>query len=111
MLVIELIYNLAVLVTVSIISDFVDARWDHRRNIGKTLQGITFGAIAVLAMLNPYKLSPGIIFDGRSIVLSLCALFFGPIAGTIAGTAAILARLIIGGGGALMESPSSFRRS
>jgi PAS domain S-box-containing protein len=102
MLIIELIYNLAILVTVSIVSGFVDARWDHGRTVGKILQGITFGCIAILAMLNPYVLSAGIIFDGRSIVLSLCALFFGPIGGAIAGGMALVTRLAIGGGGWLM---------
>ncbi|HLP15983.1 MAG TPA: LytS/YhcK type 5TM receptor domain-containing protein [Bacteroidota bacterium] len=102
MVIIQLIYNLAVLVSVSVVSGFVDARWDHKGHTGKLLQGFTFGCIAILAMLNPYHFSPGIIFDGRSIVLSLCALFFGPVSGAIAGVMAIATRLIIGGGGAVM---------
>jgi len=102
MLIIEIIYNLAILVTVSAVSAFIEARWSKTTSTGKMLQGITFGLIAILAMLNPYELSPGIIFDGRSIVLSLCALFFGPVAGGIAGVMAIVVRMAIGGPGAVM---------
>ncbi len=102
MLIVKLVYNLAVLVAASIFSGFIDARWSRNTIQGKILQGITFGLIAVAAMLNPFVLTPGIIFDGRSIVLSLCAFFFGPIAGVIAGIMALVTRIIIGGGGAIM---------
>lgn len=102
MFVIQIIYNLAVLVTVSVVSGFIDTRWNRKTKIGKILQGITFGLIAILGMLNPFKISPGIIFDGRSIVLSICSLFFGPLAGIIAGSMAIIIRIIIGGGGTFM---------
>lgn len=99
---IQLIYNLAILAAVSVVSGFIDARWNRNRKTGLVLQGIAFGIIAMIAMLNPYKLNNGIIFDGRSIVLSLCALFFGPVSGSIAGSIAIITRLYIGGNGALM---------
>lgn len=102
MLVVKLVYNLAVLVAASIFSGFIDARWGRSTLTGKILQGITFGLIAVVAMLNPFVLTPGIIFDGRSIVLSLCTLFFGPLSGVIAGLMALVTRVIIGGGGTLM---------
>ena len=53
-------------------------------------------------MHNPFVLSQGIIFDGRSIVISLCALFFGPLAGGIAAGMAFIYRIMIGGSGILM---------
>ncbi|MGE5458722.1 MAG: histidine kinase dimerization/phosphoacceptor domain -containing protein [Methanococcaceae archaeon] len=102
MFIIQLIYNLAVIATVSVVSGSIDARWSRKSNIGKILQGVIFGLIAILGMLNPFILTPGIIFDGRSIVLSLCALFFGPIAGMVAAVMAVSTRLIIGGTGTLM---------
>jgi len=102
MLIIQLVYNLAVLVAASVFSGFIDARWNRKTITGQVLQGITFGLIAVVAMLNPFVLTAGIIFDGRSIVLSLCALFFGPVSGIIAGIMALVTRIIIGGGGTIM---------
>ena len=95
MIIIEIIYNLAIIVAVSVVSGFVDKRFDRKSNLGKILQGIVFGFIAILAMLNPYQLAPGIFFDGRSIILSLGALFFGNITGIISGVMAIAVRLII----------------
>lgn len=63
------------------------------------MQGLLFGGVVLLGMLNPFELSPGIIFDGRSIVLSLSTLFFGPITGLIATTIALAYRIYLGGGG------------
>lgn len=102
MIVIDLIYNLAILVAVSVLAGFIDSRWQRHTTNGKILQGLLFGGVAMVAMLNPFEISPGIIFDGRSVVLSLCALFFGPFAGAIAGFLAILLRLYIGGAGTIM---------
>lgn len=102
MIVIDLIYNLAILVAVSVLAGFVDNRWQRHTATGKIFQGLLFGGVAMIAMLNPFVFSPGIIFDGRSVVLSLCALFFGPLAGAIAGILAILLRLYLGGAGTLM---------
>ncbi|MEJ5350450.1 MAG: PAS domain S-box protein [Melioribacteraceae bacterium] len=102
MLIVQIIYNLSVLVAASVISNFIDVRWDKNSLTGKILQGITFGLIAILAMLNPFILSKGIIFDGRSVVLSLCALFFGNLSGIIAGILAVAMRIYLGGGGVLM---------
>ncbi len=101
MIIIDLIYNLAVLIALSVLSGFIDLRFNRTDLKGKILQGLLFGATAIIGMLNPFYLTAGIIFDGRSIVLSLCTLFFGPISGLIASVLAILFRIHIGGGGAL----------
>jgi two-component system, cell cycle sensor histidine kinase and response regulator CckA len=100
MLIIDFIYNLSILIAASTVSGFIDARWNNKSHRGRIFQGITFGCIAILSMLKPYVIGPGIITDGRSVVLSVCALFFGPIAGLIAGTMAGITRIMIGGSGA-----------
>ena len=102
MLIIDLIYNLAVLVALSVFSGFISVRFKRTEFNGKIFQGLLFGFTAIIGMLYPFVLSEGIIFDGRSIVISLCTLFFGPLSGAIAALAAIIYRNIIGGGGALM---------
>ncbi len=98
---VELSSNLAFLVALSIISGFIRKRWEYGR-LGQALQGLLFGGAAVLAMLRPLVLGPGLIFDGRSVMLCLCGLFFGPLATLIAGAMAITCRVSQGGGGALM---------
>jgi two-component system sensor histidine kinase EvgS len=66
---------------------------------GKAFQGFLFGSVAVIGMLNPLVFEPGLIFDGRSVALSLCALFFGPVACLISSSMAIACRVYQGGVG------------
>lgn len=102
MFILDLIYNLAVLVALSVFSGFIDQRFDRKEFSGKILQGLLFGISVIVGMLYPFVLAEGIIFDGRSIVISLCTLFFGPISGAISAIIAIGFRINLGGGGALM---------
>lgn len=102
MITIELVYNLSLLVAISVISGFIDNRWKRASLTGAVLQGVLFGGAALVGMLRPLVIEQGLIFDGRSVVLSLCGLFFGPISAAIAGSMAIMLRLIIGGSGAIM---------
>jgi PAS domain S-box-containing protein len=102
MLIIELIYNLSILVALSVISGFIDNRWSSSTIKGAYMQGVLFGIVAMLGMLNPLVFDVGLVFDGRSVVLSLCALFFGPIAAVISSLMAIALRVYQGGMGAVM---------
>jgi PAS domain S-box-containing protein len=99
MIIVELIFNLSLLVAVSVISGFIVSRWKRTSWPGIVAQGILFGTVALIGMLNPFELVPGIIFDGRSVVISLCTLFFGPVAGLIASLFALAYRFYLGGGG------------
>src|SRR5690606_37778946 len=101
MIVLDLIYNLSLLVALSVISGFIDARFDRGTTAGQVGQGLLFGVIVLIGMRYPFVFSEGIIFDGRSIVISLCAVFFGPLAGLIASGIGIVYRVYLGGGGAL----------
>ncbi|MCX6267094.1 MAG: PAS domain S-box protein [Bacteroidetes bacterium] len=102
MIIVELIFNLAILVSVSVLSGFFDNRWKRDTLMGAVTQGLLFGMVALIGMLNPFVLSPGIIFDGRSVVLSLCGLFFGPVSGSIAAAIALCYRIYMGGSGVYM---------
>lgn len=102
MIIIDLIYNLSVLVAVSIVSGFIDYRYSRDKILGRIIQGILFGFVSFIGMKFPFVLTTGIIFDGRSIVISLCSLFFGPLSGLIAALFAAAYRFYIGGGGLLM---------
>ncbi|MEC9347568.1 MAG: HD domain-containing phosphohydrolase [Pseudomonadota bacterium] len=67
-------------------------------------QGVWFGLSAVFAMTLSVRVAPGIIFDTRSIVLALGALFGGPVAAAISMAIAVAWRLWLGGAGALIGS-------
>jgi PAS domain S-box-containing protein len=90
------IYNLSFLVAMSIISGFI---WQGRkREWEEVLQGLLFGTAVVLGMMHPLVLQNGLIFDGRSVMISLCGLFFGPIALGVAAGIALSYRLLVVGG-------------
>ena len=98
----DLILNLTLLVSLTILTGFVDKRLKRTTLQGALAQGVLFGLTAVIGMARPLILGPGLIFDGRSVMISLCALYFGPIAVSISAAIAIVYRLLLGGSGMLM---------
>ncbi len=104
MVYLDLIFNLALLVALSVVSGFLDKRWPRETLPGKLLQGGLFGAVIVLGMLRPLDMGGGLIFDGRSVMLSVCALYFGPWAAALAGGFALVCRVLLGGMGILTGS-------
>ncbi len=102
MLILDLIYNLAILVVLCVLSGFLNQRVHYHKLEGQVLQGFLFGAIAVVGMLYPFEIAEGIIFDGRTIVISVGTLFFGPVTGVIGAAMAVIYRLWLGGGGLAM---------
>jgi len=100
-MIIELIYNLSVLVALSVITGFVESKYGRKDIIRLVIHGILFGVVAIIGMMSPFVLTEGVFFDGRSIVISLCTLFFGPVSGIISSLLAASFRIYLGGGGAL----------
>lgn len=100
MVFLDLILNLTLLVSLSLVSGFIDKRWPRRTGLNVLLNGLLFGGAAIIGMLKPLVLSQGLIFDGRSIMISLCAFYFGPFAGTVAALMTITCRITLGGMGA-----------
>ena len=98
----DLILNLSLLIALCVVSGFVDRRWPRETWLGAGLQGFLFGMVVIIGMLRPLVLGPGLIFDGRTVMLSLCALFFGPRAITFACAMALVCRFSIGGTGLVM---------
>ena len=66
--------------------------------------GVIFGIVAVFSMMNHYVIEPGIVFDSRPVIVSVAALFGGPVSGVVCAVAAIIYRLMIGGSGAWVGS-------
>ena len=99
---IDLIYNLAMLIALSVVSGFVDLRWKRGTRRGALLQGVIFGGAAVIGMLRPFVMGPGLIFDGRSVMISLGGLYFGPWAAGVACLMTVPLRIFQGGPGAIM---------
>ena len=96
---IELIKGAALLLTLSLLQGFIRRYWRENQIHGQIISGVLFGSICIIGMMSPLVISSGVIFDARSVVLSMSGLFGGPIVGGIAAVMAGSYRHSIGGDG------------
>ncbi|MEJ2767002.1 EAL domain-containing protein [Photobacterium sp. MCCC 1A19761] len=83
--ILDLVYNAALLLAMIIIYDIAAGRGHPSLNpVRQLFTGLALGAIGMVIMLTPWEYTPGIIFDTRSVLLSISGLFFGAIPATIA---------------------------
>ncbi len=73
-----------------------------RKPLKYSITGVLVGIIAIVVMLNPWSLQPGVFFDTRWVLGSLCGLFFGVVPTTIAVVIAGMFRLYQGGPGGIV---------
>ena len=97
---INLINNIAFLVALVAAGLIVLKRFRHDALNRQVLLGLLFGGVALLGMLNPVTFAPGVIFDGRSIVLSVAGVVGGGGAAALAAGMAAIYRYQLGGIGA-----------
>lgn len=69
------------------------------RRARQVVRGILAGGVGLLIMAVPFNLAPGIVYDTRSILVSVTAFSFGPVPGAIAAGMTALARVLRGGTG------------
>ncbi|GAB4311064.1 MAG: hypothetical protein Kow0059_00900 [Candidatus Sumerlaeia bacterium] len=96
----ELIHNIALLVSLSVGFEILSSRMAAVPVLYRLTQGLMFGVVGVVGMMTPLHFAPGVIYDGRSIVLSLAGLFGGPVAAVVAAVICGAYRLFLGGAGA-----------
>ena len=83
--------------------DYLWSRNENRKKlIFKILSGVALGGVGIILVLTPWHFVPGIFFDTRSIILSISALFFGPIPAITAMIITGIYRLFLGGAGVTM---------
>ncbi|MBA3034211.1 MAG: response regulator [Gammaproteobacteria bacterium] len=94
----SLIFNAALLLALVQILDLLEARraadWLARR---PWLRGVILGAIGIGIMLAPIAVLEGILFDVRTVLLTIAGLFFGVLPTVIAMAMMAAYRLVIGG--------------
>ncbi len=93
-----ILQNAALLLTIALAFDMTAGRFLFKPKLaGQIVIGLGIALIGMVIMLTPWYYQPGIIFDTRSVLLSISGLFFGaiPTAVAMAGTAAF--RLYQGG--------------
>lgn len=94
--------NIAIMLAVAIVHGFIYRYLKDRKIAAKIFSGVTFSFAVLATMSNKFVLSPGVVFDARSIVISICGMFAGPIAVFMTSVTAIIHRINTGGGGMTM---------
>ena len=97
----DLFTNLAILLSASILSNYIYALSLKKPHIKQILVGLTNGIIGILLLINTVRLNNWIVFDTRSIPISLTALYFGPTPALVAAPIIIAYRIYMGGAGAV----------
>lgn len=98
----ELLFNFSLILSASVFINLIDFSRLKNSKFRSFFLGLIFGVISIIGMIFPFKLSEGLIFDGRSIILSLASFFYGPVCGFTASVLATAYRIYIGGPGALV---------
>lgn len=92
--------NAAVLLALCWLLSFSARHWgQNQQTRAQTLAGVWFGCACIVGMMMPIVAEAGVIFDARSVVLSMAALFGGPLVAAIAGLLAGSYRAWLGGAG------------
>jgi|GEM_PF-6848534 len=95
-----LIYNAALLlILVYIYSIIPEFKISGRLSFINIAVGIVLGGIGILIMQTPWQFASGIVFDARSVLLTISGLFFGTFPVLIAMTMTAIMRLFDGGVG------------
>jgi PAS domain S-box-containing protein len=100
-MVLELTQNIGLLVALAVVLQMVARRVTGRRLTYALTSGVLFGIVGVAGMMATVHFEPGVIYDGRSIVLSIAGIFGGPITVSLAAAICGAYRLHLGGAGAL----------
>lgn len=101
-MILELLQNVALLVTLLVGLQLLGRRLEQPGRLYKLAAGVLFGLVGVVAMMTPLAFAPGLIYDGRSIILSLAGFIGGPLTAAVAVTISIIYRVWLGGVGAVV---------
>ncbi|MDF1750901.1 MAG: PAS-domain containing protein [Alphaproteobacteria bacterium] len=99
---VELVKGVALLLSLCLLYSVILRVSRGSEEIRKLSLGLLFGVIAIFGIMSPIQTSHGLIFDARSVVLSMAGLFGGPVVAIISAVMAASYRLWVGGFGAIL---------
>ncbi|MDX2370772.1 MAG: EAL domain-containing protein [Colwellia sp.] len=99
-----LLYNALLLITLAVIYDVLNIESINNKTGRKLITGVLVGMLGLAVMNTSWELAPGVFFDTRWVLISLCGLFFGFVPTLIASVMMVSLRLNIGGAGVLAGS-------
>lgn len=97
----KLFINLSILLSISIVVNALYVKKVKHIVVRKVLHGLFIGFIGIILIRNSVALSEGLVFDTRSILVSITGLFFGPIPTVVATSIIVVARILLGGSGTI----------
>lgn len=98
-----LLQNTAILLAFSMVYDNLWVKQaESNKWYYKIFTGIVIGSIGIVLMLTPWTLVPGLVFDTRSVMISISGLFIGALPTLIAMAIDSIYRLTMGGDGVYM---------
>lgn len=100
MILVELIQNIALLVALAAVYQVTVSRAKKSALTHTVIMGVLFGLVGIFGMMTPIQYAPGIIFDGRSIILAVAGFIGGPLVALVSAFIAAAYRAWLGGGGA-----------
>ncbi|MDX1268289.1 MAG: diguanylate cyclase, partial [Oceanisphaera sp.] len=95
----HLVENAALLLSLCWLQVLNTRCWHRHDGAEKLTSGLLFGLVCVMGMMIAIEPESGWVFDARSVVLSMAALFGGPLVAGVAGLLAGGYRLWMGGAG------------
>jgi PAS domain S-box-containing protein len=96
----QLIQNIALLVALAYGLQLLSHRLEGHGTRYRVAAGLLFGLVGIVGMLTPVTFAPGVIYDGRSLVLAIAGIFGGPLPAAIATVMCAAFRYYLGGDGA-----------
>ncbi len=97
-----LFQNASLLLAAALLFDVSASRWEVRKPLHSQIGiGLALAVIGLAVMLSTWQFLPGVVFDTRSILISVVGLFFGTIPTVIVVAATAVLRFYQGGLGAL----------
>lgn len=97
------IQNIAILLALSLLHYLFGLRpVSHYKGVKEIFMGFAIGIIGIILMMSEWTLQPGLVFDSRTILLSVSGLIIGPIPTIIAMAFTAMYRIYMAGDGIVM---------
>lgn len=95
----DILINVVLLFGLVFIVSLSNSNIVQKKLISKIILGTVIGIVTIIIMINAWELNSGAIFDTRSVMISVTAMFFSYVTGIIATIIAIIYRIYVGGEG------------
>lgn len=100
-LIVDLLNNIVLLMSLSVVYALFTNETRISRFSSKIVMGFSVSTVGFVIMANAVQTSPGIFFDGRSVLMLLTGVFFGITPTIISGVFLSIYRVIMGGSGVI----------